>query len=165
MATVSPPAASLKPMMGGAAFQKSFQEWRLANSNLYSAVSLLLLIVLALFSAEVPPIWRAQANTILGRLLLVVALYVLYDVGGWPLATMGLIGISLLIAPTREVLPEPESLLKPVLMGGVKEGFSADVVAIRDVDTKQSRWFVERLFKERPTRIEEDRVLTQGNSS
>jgi hypothetical protein len=155
-------AATKAAMVGGAAFQKSFQEWRLSNSNLYSAVAFLLLSVTALFSAEIPPVLRAQANTLLGRALLAVFLYVVYDLGGWTLACVALVAIALVIAPTRDVLPDKATL---EAVTHKVEGFSADVVASREIDNEKPRWFVERVLKERPQRIEEDRVLTQGNSS
>lgn len=163
--------ALTKPVMiGGAAFQKSFQEWRLSHSNLYSAVAFLLLSLLALYSAEIPPVLRAQANTVMGRALLLVALYVLNEIGGWTLTVIGFVAVALVLAPTRDVLPPfeetgygaPRASSSP--SGRTTEGFSADVVAVRDV-SDQPRWFVEKLMKERPMRIEEDRVLSQGNSS
>lgn len=145
--------------MGGAAFQKSFQDWQLQHSNLYSVITLLLLGTLILFSSEIPPLLKAQANTLLGRALLLVALYFAIHIGGWFYGCMTFIAIALLLAPSREVLPEPATLTR-----SVKEGFSADVVAVRDVPRDKERWFVEKVLKEEPERIEEDRVLSRGDS-
>lgn len=163
MAQNAGPTAAAAPgrsnMVGGAAFQKSFQEWRSQHANLYSVILLLLLTTLILFASEVPPVVKAQANTLLGRALLLVALYFIVDTSGFVVGCLALIAVALLLAPSREVLPDPRET-------GVKEGFSADVVAVRDVPREKGRWFVERVFEEEPERIEEDRVLSSagGNS-
>ena len=45
-----------------------------------------------------------------------------------------------------------------------REGFSnGDGIAIRHIPTKH-RWFVEKVFGEQPTRIEEDRVTTHASN-
>jgi hypothetical protein len=153
------------PMVGGAAFQKSFHEWKSQHANLYSVILLLLLTTLILFANEVPPVLKAQANTLIGRVLLLVALYFIVDTAGWVYGCLALVAVALLLAPSREVLPDPRET-GVGQRGGVKEGFSADVVAVRDVPKEKGRWFVERIFQEEPERIEEDRVVTSagGNS-
>jgi hypothetical protein len=163
MNSPSPAELTRKVMVGGAAFQKSFQEWTHQSSNLYYIVTASLLITTALFADKLSPIARAQLNTTLGRALLLVGLFLITKAGGWVLGVIGLVAVALVLSPHRESLPTPsQSGVKtaPTLFKGT-EGFTADVVAVREVPTKH-RWFVEKVFDERPTRIEEDRVLTQA---
>jgi hypothetical protein len=166
-----PTSESPRPtMIGGAAFRTSFTAWLAQSSNLYYSVTLVLLIVAALFSDKIPTLYKAQLNTVVGRSLMILLLAILITVtpgrGGWILGVVSVLVIALILAPSKQALPPSNNGVK----GGLRarsageEGFAGDVFVSREVPTK-NRWLVEKILHEHPERIEEDRIITRADTT
>jgi hypothetical protein len=133
-------------MVGGARLQQAVLEWSKQSNHLLMAVFGASLLMYATYAEQLPITWRYQLSTVIGRSLLIVLLYVVYVLGGWVPALLFAIGIAI----TWSNRP----LAKPTHMSD--EGF-------RDmkVTTPQNGlWFVEKVLKENPRSITEDRVDT-----
>ena len=146
MATASASASS--PMIGGAKFQKEVLDWTRQSGHLYSIVLLTVVFMWSIYAEKLPPVWLWQLSTTIGRLLLLVVLYIIYMLAGWIPALLFAIAIAL----TWSNRP----MYKPA---GVKEGFRN--VIVRDVEDKH-RWFIERAQGEHPHKIIQDRVTTRA---
>ena len=134
-------------MIGGAKFQKEVLDWTKQSSNLLTTVTSALLLMWAIYAEKLPSAWRWQLSTTIGRLLLLILLYIVHMTAGWIPAVLFTIAIALTWAN--------RPLQKPF---GVREGFHNTLVT--DVEDKD-RWFVEKVLKEHPQRIIQDRVTTQ----
>ena len=102
-----------------------------------------LLVLGITFYNEIPKIYVNQADTILGRLLMITALYITVDMGGWLHGILMAIFFGLLLS----ISTRPR-----------KEGFKSDQ-EIRIVPEKKL-WFVEETLKETPIAIEDEKVRT-----
>lgn len=102
-----------------------------------------LLVLGITFYNTIPKVYVNQADTLLGRLLMITTLYITMDMGGW------LYGILLAIF---------FGLILSVSTRPRKEGFKGDQ-EIRIVPEKRL-WFVEETLKERPIAIEDEKVRT-----
>jgi len=135
-------------MIGGAKFQQEVLDWSKQSSHLFTTVTSALIFLWAVYAEKLPATWRWQLSTSIGRLLLLILLYIVHMTAGWLPAILFTIAIALTWAN--------RPLQKPF---GVKEGFHDTIVT--DVSDKQ-RWFVEKALKESPQAIIQDRVTTQA---
>jgi len=129
-------------MVGGAKFQAVLSDWSKQSHGLFMGVLMVALIVWAAFADKVPELWRLQLSTTLGRLLLLVVLYIIHEFIGFLPALLFAICIGLTWATTD---------IK------AKEGFSVKVTNVT-----KNRWLVEDILKENPKRIIEDRIITEA---
>lgn len=111
--------------------------------SLASNLFLGLLVLGITFFNTIPKVYANQADTFIGRLLLLVLLYITVEMGGW------LHGILLAIF---------FALVLSVSTRNKVEGFKSDQ-EIRMVPEKKL-WFVEETLKERPVAIEDEKVKT-----
>jgi hypothetical protein len=140
-------------MIGGAKFQKNFLDWSKQSAQLFMSVLVVILSVWIIFADKLPLLTRWQLSTTVGRLLLLLLLYVSYVLAGWEVAFIFTIAIALTWAS--------RPLLKPVEM---TEGYSD----VKESKAAPHRWFVEKTLHENPVSVVEDRVETvavQDNSS
>jgi hypothetical protein len=133
-------------MVGGARFQQAALDWTQQSSHLFTAVFGSALVLWAVFAEKLPVEWRWQLNTMIGRMLLLLLLVIIYNIGGWLPALLFTIATALTWA--NRPLAKPTS---------VKEEGFADV---KTVEVESDRWFVEKTLEERPKKIVEDRVDT-----
>lgn len=136
-------------MIGGARFQGEVAEWFSQSKNLFTVVFYALLLVWAGFADKLPAMWRWQLSTTVGRILLLLLLWCVFQIGGFVPATLFTIAICMTWAN--------RPIAKP-LAGQSKEGY-ADYVKTTKVPTN-NRWFVEKTLLETPDQIVEDRVET-----
>ena len=141
-----PPGDILKTQLGGAKFQQHVLDWSKQSQQLYVTVLFALLFIWATYSEKIPPTYRWQLNTTLGRLLLLILLYTVHLMAGWVPALLFAIAIALTWA--NRPLYRPSSS---------HEGFQ-DNVKVTDVNPHM--WFVEQALQENPRRIVQDRIQT-----
>jgi len=142
-------AAQAKPLIiGGAKFQNHVLEWCNESKNLFITVTSSLIFMWAIYSEKLPAAVRWQLSTSIGRLLLLVLLYIVHMTAGWIPAILFTIAIALTWAN--------RPLQKPF---GIREGFHGSTL-VTEVGGK-NLWFVEQVLKEHPQRIVQDRVTTQ----
>ena len=133
-------------MIGGAKFQESVLEWSKKSTNLYTVVFAALIIAWALYADKLPTIARWQLSTTVGRLLLLLLLYVVYELCGWTVALIFTIAVALTWAA------------RPIFMPLMSEGFND----MKSTEASPTRWFVERVLHQNPKKIVEDRIDTMA---
>jgi predicted membrane protein len=130
-------------MVGGAKFQELVIEWSKKSTNLYTVVFAIIIAVWALYSNKMSADVRWQLSTTPGRLLLLLLLYIVYNLYGWTIALLFTIAIALTWAS--------RPIYKPA-----KEGFND----VKSTEASCNQWFVEKVLHQTPTKIVEDRVET-----
>ena len=111
----------------------------------------LCMTIVVVFLDKVPTEIRKQADTILGRALLILYTTVVTILFGWPLGILAGLMSALLIG-AGGVHP-----IKKI----IKEGFASEM-SVRIIPDGKKRWFVEKALGENPTIIEDDRVDTSA---
>lgn len=146
----SPPSADMfKVQLGGAKFQQQVLDWTKQSNSLYITVMFSLIFLWAVYSEKLPFQYRWQLNTPIGRLLLLLLLYIVYLLAGWIPALLFAIAIAMTWAN--------RPLYKPV---GMKEGIEGFGDNIKVTEADPHMWFVEKALKENPQRIVQDRIQT-----
>jgi hypothetical protein len=145
-ATSKAPAPQMPQVMKGGA-KAYVMDLAKKFSNPIHVYVLVALIVAITFVKEIPIKIRSQAGTLLGRLFLfclTVAIGELYSwTNGLLMAVLALLLLSL--SPRNSV-----------------EGFQPMSPTSFKLIEDNKKWFVERVLKENPVAIEEDRVKTQA---
>lgn len=139
-------------MVGGARFQHNLYEWTKGTHGIFYTVFVIGLVVLAIFPDRVPVHLKWQLSTPVGRLLLLLILYILLTVAGPIPALLFTITIALLWA-TRP-------LFKPSQVEDSTEGFRDVKTSEVPFGAKHHKWFIERVLHENPLAVKEDRVDT-----
>jgi hypothetical protein len=126
-----------------------------APLNMYVGLALILGIT---YVRQIPEAFRAQANTLVGRLLLFILVILIADMYSWTYGLMMTLFTVLLLS------------VSPRIRGF--EGFESFDGSEKDIKfiTLKKRWFIEEVLHENPIGIEEDKVSTAaiqdaGNSS
>jgi len=139
-------ATALHPMVGGYKFQQTVLDWTKQSNHLFLSVFGSLLLVWAIFTEKLPVEFRWQLSTTLGRLLLLLLLYIVHLLAGWIPAVIFTIAVALTWAN--------RPLYKPPT---VTENFQD----VKETDVSCApKWFIEKALKENPVRIKEDRIQT-----
>ena len=139
--------ASANPLMiGGAKLQQTVLDWSKQSNSLFLSVFSVILVVFAIFGDKLPPVVRWQLSTTVGRLFLLILLYLIYVLGGWELALLFTIIIALIWSMRPLLLPLPS----------MNEGFRN----MKKTRASRPKWFVETVLEENPLEIVEDRVET-----
>jgi len=133
-------------MVGGAKFQESVLAWTKQSNTMYFAIFGLLLVVWTTFTDKVPAEWRWQLSTTVGRLLLLLVLYIVHMLAGWVPALLFAIAIGLTWAN------------RPIFKPSGLEGFQG----MKKTKIDGKLWYVEDVLHENPTTIVEDRVNTDA---
>jgi hypothetical protein len=132
-------------MVGGAKLKEAIFTWSKQSNHLFLSVLSFILIVLATFTDKVPQSILQQSSTLYGRLLLIIVLYIIFLTCGEIPAILFAVVIALLWAN------------KP--LGGSIEGFW-DGVKTTFISQGANKWFIEKVLRENPLEINEDRVST-----
>jgi hypothetical protein len=147
------PSSNSFSFVGGAKFRQTFMEWSNQSSSLFYTLFIVSLFVYTGYAEKVPMNIRWQLSSTLGRLLLLLLLYIVHEVTGWIPALLFTIAIGI----TWYNRP----LEKPI---GVQEGFQDKQEGFLDnmkvTKVQGQKWFVEEVLKENPKKIVEDRVST-----
>ncbi len=177
---------------GGAKLHQAIADWSKQSSTLFTTLFLVLLVLFASYADQLPKDIRWQLSSTLGRLLLLVLLFIVYEIGGWISALLFTIGILVLWSNrplaqppqvgevvTRLALPQVGDVVTQLALPQPQttEGFQGRCEACRvttsptcgdkqagqkKIKIQGSRWFVEEVLQEHPEGIEEDRVYTQA---
>jgi hypothetical protein len=110
----------------------------------------LFMVIVIVFLEKIPIEIRKQADSLLGRALLLTFTVVIVMLYGWPLGILAGLMSALLIG-AGGVHP---------IQKEIKEGFSSEM-NVRLVPGKH-KWFVEKVLGENPLLIEDDTVSTSA---
>ena len=139
---------------GGAKLHQAIADWSKQSLSLFTTLFLAVLLIFAAYADQLPRQVRWQLSSPIGRLLLIVLLFIVYEIGGWISALIFTIGIAM-VWSNRPLAQVPD----------VKEGFQGRYEkngGSRHIKVQGSRWFVEKALQEHPESIEEDRIYTQA---
>ena len=137
-------------MVGGARFTAQMVEWSRASHPLFYTIAAVVLFLFAGYAEKLPAAYLWQLNTTLGRITLLFILYLAYLLGGGMVAL--LIGIAIAVIFAHRPFYKPAA---------VQEGFS-DKGQKTSKKEDSNLWFVERVLKENPKAVIEDRVSTSA---
>ncbi len=110
----------------------------------------LLMVIVIVFLDKIPKEIRKQADTMLGRALLLTFTVIVTMLYGWPMGILAGLMTALIIG-AGGVHPVKKQL---------EEGFSSEV-NVRLIPGKH-KWFVEKVLGENPLLIEDDTVTTSA---
>lgn len=110
--------------------------------NILYGVALGLIIV---YVNVIPKDIRILADSVVGRFVAILGLFLTVRYVGWVYGLLYAVAFLLLIHNSPRT---------------GEEGFNN--MMWKDVERPRSRWFVERVFGERPIRIERDTVITEA---
>jgi hypothetical protein len=122
-------------------FIQNIQEFYAGFKSPYHAMYGASLVLLIVYSAQVPKEYRVFADSMLGRVLAIVGIYCITQTLGWVYGILTAVAFLLILQTS------PRQTM---------EGFR-DAVQKQTVDNK---WFVEKVMNENPHTIETDRVET-----
>ena len=145
----------MNPMIGGAKFKQAVIDWTKQSNQLYLTVATVLIFMWALYAEKLPESWRWQLSTTVGRLLLLLLLYIVNMLAGFLPALLFAVAIALTWAN--------RPLYKPVNVRG--KDAEAETEAFNDMKVTQvnsHKWFVEKALNEDPVSISEDRISTNA---
>ena len=117
-------------------------------------VMVFFITTLIVFLDKVPIEIRKQADTFLGRALLLTIIVVITILFGWPLGILSTLAAALFIG-AGGVHPIVKRLTE-----GLTEGFAPDM-SIRMIPDKK-KWFIEEVLGENPLMIEDQTVRTSA---
>jgi hypothetical protein len=134
------------PMIGGYKFQNAVIEWTKQSKNLIFAVVISFIFIWSIFTEKLPSAWRIQLSSSVGRLLLLLLLYIISRNYGFLTALIFTIAIAMTWAN------------RPIVKPGQKEGWRN----IKVSKAASHKWFVEKALHESPKVIIQDRVSTRA---
>ena len=102
--------------------------------------------LMIVFKEQIPASYYRQADTFLGRLFIVVSVYGITMYYSWILGILAAIAYALLLG-----LPQ-----------SIQEGFGSGGETSLQVVPSTKKWFVEKVLKENPVAIEEEKVVTSA---
>ena len=106
-----------------------------------------LLILLIVYSSDIPSEYRTFADSLLGRVLGVAIVYGVVETLGWVYGLLTAIAFLLIINGASRI---DTSMLEAFDGGGT----------VSEKKTIGKKWFVERVLGENPTKIATDKVTT-----
>lgn len=139
-----------KVMVGGAKFHSIVLEWGKQSNYLFTSVFAVGLLIYATYAEKLPAVWRWQLSSTIGRLLLLLVLYIIFMIAGFIPALLFAIGIAITWAN--------RPLYRPRQIDPQTEGFAPDM---KTSHAGSHKWFVEKVLNENPSDIIEDRVDTR----
>lgn len=144
-------------MVGGAKFQQTVLDWTKQSTQLCMTVMTVILVIWITFADKLPVNIRWQLSTTVGRLLLLLVLFIVHMLCGWMMTLLFAIAIALTWAarPMFKPVGVPD---EPLPASAAQEGFAN----IKKTQTSSHKWFVETVLHENPTKIVEDRVDTMA---
>lgn len=127
----------------------------------------IVLTMLIVFSGAVPPAYKKLLDTWYGRIVALLAVLMITNVGGWPLGILAVVAaLTLMPVGVREGFEggangifHPINNASCVLPPRAEEGFEGDKLQVVPAERRQ-RWFIERVMHEDPVEIETNNVET-----
>lgn len=146
----------------------------------------IVLTILIVFSGAVPPAYKKLLDTWYGRIVALLAVLMITNLGGWPLGILAVVAaLTLMPVGVREgfeggifnPINDAECVLSPrqegfeggnifqpienaeCVLPPRQEGFEGDKLQVVPAERRQ-RWFIERVMHEDPVEIETNNVET-----
>jgi hypothetical protein len=123
----------------------------------------LFLVLIIVYGKLVPEQLRKQADTFLGRLFLIVLVITLTIEFGWITGLLAALAVALFLGNPKNNNQFPKASYAIAENFVVKENFgpgSGETTSIKVPKESDNKWLVEKILKENPVAIEEERVET-----
>lgn len=123
----------------------------------------LIFVLLIVYGKLVPIEIRKQADTFLGRLFLIVLVITVTLHFGWITGLLAALAVALFLGNPALNTPVKKSSYEIAENFTVKEKFgpgSGETATIKVPKESDNKWLVEKILKENPVAIEEERVET-----
>jgi len=146
--------ASQEPVFMSGGFQAHVSDMFDKFKGPIEVVMVFFITTLIVFLEKVPIEIRKQADTFLGRALLLTVIVVITILFGWPLGILSTLAAALFIG-AGGVHPIVKRMTE-----GMTEGFAPDI-NIRMIPDKK-KWFIEEVLGENPLMIEDQTVRTSA---
>jgi hypothetical protein len=146
--------ASQEPVFMSGGFQAHVSDMFDKFKGPIEVVMVFFITTLIVFLEKVPIEIRKQADTFLGRALLLTVIMVITILFGWPLGILSTLASALFIG-AGGVHPIVKRMTE-----GMTEGFAPDM-NIRMIPDKK-KWFIEEVLGENPLMIEDQTVRTSA---
>jgi hypothetical protein len=146
--------ASQEPVFMSGGFQAHVSDMFDKFKGPIEVVMVFFITTLIVFLEKVPIEIRKQADTFLGRALLLTVIVVITILFGWPLGILSTLAAALFIG-AGGVHPIVKRMTE-----GMTEGFAPDM-NIRMIPDKK-KWFIEEVLGENPLMIEDQTVRTSA---
>lgn len=150
--------ASQEPVFMSGGFQAHVSDIFDKFKGPIEVVMVFFITTLIVFLDKVPIEIRKQADTFLGRALLLTIIVVITILFGWPLGILSTLAAALFIG-AGGVHPIVKRLTEGFAKG-LTEGFAPDM-SIRMIPDKK-KWFIEEVLGENPLMIEDQTVRTSA---
>ena len=111
----------------------------------------IVLTILIVFPGTVPPAHKQFLDTIIGRLVAIVAVIGLTHMGGWPIGAL---------AATATLILTPNTMREGFY--GNTEGFDGANKIQKVPKERRQRWFIEEVMHEKPRALETDTATTRA---
>ena len=154
--------ASQEPVFMSGGFQAHVSDMFDKFKGPIEVVMVFFITTLIVFLEKVPIEIRKQADTFLGRALLLTVIMVITILFGWPLGILSTLASALFIG-AGGVHPIVKRMTEGMTEGfakGMTEGFAPDM-NIRMIPDKK-KWFIEEVLGENPLMIEDQTVRTSA---
>jgi hypothetical protein len=113
----------------------------------------IILTVLIVFPGTVSPAHKQLLDTVVGRLIAILAVIGATHMGGWPVGILAAVAILVLT---------PNTMREGFRVSEVSEGFNGANKIQEIPKERRDRWFIERVMHEKPKSIETDVAITQA---
>ncbi len=123
----------------------------------------LILILVIVYGKLIPEQIRKQADTLLGRLFLILFVITVTLEFGWITGLLAALAVALFLGNPKNNTPFSKASYPIAENFQVKEKFgpgSGETTSIKVPKESDNKWLVEKILKENPVAIEEERVET-----
>ena len=129
----------------------------------FNLVINLILVLLIVYGKLVPEQIRKQADTFLGRMLLILLVITLTLEFGWITGLLAALAVALFLGNPKNNSAFPKASYNVSENFTIKEKFgpgSGETTTIKVPKESDNKWLVEKILQENPVAIEEERVET-----
>ena len=130
----------------GGTLQKGLIDFMEKTKSFQIGLLYIFYTLMIVFKEQIPASFHKQADSFLGRLFIVLSVYGITTYYSWILGIIAAIAYALLLG-----LPH-----------SIEEGFGSGGETSLQVVSSTKKWFVEKVLKENPVAIEEEKVVTSA---
>jgi hypothetical protein len=130
----------------GGVVQKSLVDFFEKTKSFQIGLLYIFYTLMIVFKEQIPVSFHQQADTFIGRLFIVASVYGISVYYSWILGIIAAIAYALVLGLPRTI----------------QEGFGSGGETSLQVIPTTKKWFVEKVLKENPVAIEEEKVVTSA---
>jgi hypothetical protein len=133
----------------GGVVQKSLVDFFEKSKSFQIGLLYIFFTLMIVFKEQIPVVFHQQADTFIGRLFIVASVYGITVNYSWIIGIIAAIAFALVLGLPRSI----------------QEGFGSGGETSFKVIPTTKKWLVEKILKENPVVIEEEKVVTSAINS